>query len=225
MILLPESKLLYYPVPKAACTTLKRAVYKLAWGKDIQLDDEHVHELLPTSHNIILADGLLHSIGRATDTPSRIHLGRPFDPEEYESFAAVRNPISRLASAYRNKVKPWTYMKKYGLRGTHMRKLQKGDSFERFVELACDDVEHDAAAVDPHWQPQHLLVSETCKHLVSVARLAEALKRLPSPLCDLEIGRSNASSGGELLTLCERVSRRVREAYADDFRRFEEHWT
>ncbi|GKY86153.1 sulfotransferase family 2 domain-containing protein [Sinisalibacter aestuarii] len=89
-LVIPAYKLAYTPIPKVACTSIKRAWYALANGRPFDR----------RSLRGRLARGSIH----------RVYRSAGFDPaqmarlKDYWKVAVVRDPASRILSAYSSKV-------------------------------------------------------------------------------------------------------------------------
>lgn len=85
----PDHKIAYFPVPKAACTSLKLAMYALTNGHDYDK----------------AANG-----GKAIQQSFRTQNFVGSDLAGLDGFfkiAVVRDPVSRIISAYTNKIEKW----------------------------------------------------------------------------------------------------------------------
>lgn len=84
-IVLENYGIAYFPIPKVACSSLKTALYELAFGKPFVREDagKSIHQIFPT---------------------------KPFSRREFQrltghfKFAVIRDPIDRILSAYSNKI-------------------------------------------------------------------------------------------------------------------------
>lgn len=89
-VTLPTYRVAYTPIPKVACSSIKRALYEVKFGQ--AYDPRHLR--------VRLAGGRVHGV-----FPSR-----KFDPaafgrlDGYWKFAVVRDPASRIISAWSDKV-------------------------------------------------------------------------------------------------------------------------
>lgn len=85
------SKLLYFPVPKVACTSIKTFIYEISFGKKFE-------------------GGLVNGKWRHIHNWSSHYLSKNFwsdpgvDYSNFEKIVVVRDPIKRLLSAYSNRV-------------------------------------------------------------------------------------------------------------------------
>ena len=136
---IPKYKVVYFSVPKNACTTLKRLVYRIN-GKipPSNLGDIHFHSL---------------HLHLAQLKPGEIY--NAIASSQWFRFGVVRNPYDRLLSAYKSKItdinhEP-TFLKirgkildYYGLTG-HGHKV----TFPQFVKWV-----HQVRHMDSHWNIQ-----------------------------------------------------------------------
>ncbi|WP_186389784.1 MULTISPECIES: sulfotransferase family 2 domain-containing protein [unclassified Stappia] len=88
-VVLNNHNIVYFPVPKTACTSLKMLMFELNNGRKFEMYEE---------------DGVLKHIHNAAyGTPSFIDVDRaPF--AGMTRLAVIRDPIARLLSAYSNRV-------------------------------------------------------------------------------------------------------------------------
>jgi hypothetical protein len=88
-ILSRRHKIAYFPIPKAACTSLKMAMFSVEHDRSFtpSKGKKSVHKVLP----------------RAGFTPGDFD-----DLEGFWKFAVVRDPASRIISAYNNRIVIWT---------------------------------------------------------------------------------------------------------------------
>ncbi len=91
-IYLPEQKLIYIPIPKNACTSIKHALHEIEFGKRFDADlpefsdyREH-HDYYKKRPSAFTS---VSTLQQRTDTTR---------------FALVRDPVKRLISCYRNRV-------------------------------------------------------------------------------------------------------------------------
>ncbi len=166
-------RLLYIPVAKCACTSLKSMMVKLAGIEQpetaILLDVHRVTDRFNTG-------ALLK------DKP--IELARAIlAAEDYTKFTVMRDPLERLVSAYMEK---FVYNRRLRQNRLHIRPVLRavrggetvaadpGISFREFVTYI---LARDPYDLNPHWRPQHLYFLGV-PHLTRVFRL-ENIEALP----------------------------------------------
>lgn len=126
------SNLIYLNNPKAGCSSVKMSLWRLLADCDSgDVPDVHAIAGSPFDNDIFCFDGI---------ASARV-------------FTFVRNPFSRLVSAYMNKIggrntvnREW-FVKRYSL------PAEKEISFDLFVDLIHAD---SPDMLDPHWRPQYI---------------------------------------------------------------------
>lgn len=137
-LILDDLKAVYFSIPKTGCTSVKKFFssyydWKMA---------ENVHD--------IKSEIFEHIFNKDVNTP---------EYEDYYKFAFVRDPFSRLYSAYKSKIKPGIEHPKYldGVeKGLYNMGLRKEDPFARFVEIVSKAPDEKC---DPHVKPQWLFIT------------------------------------------------------------------
>lgn len=137
----PRYKYAYAFTPKAGCTTLKRILTDAEFGEEqpyVEQEDVHYREFLPFLKMMQVGD-------------PKVFLARP----DIFTFCFVRNPYTRLLSAYLDKI--------VGKKGQHQAVLQalgQSDhpdyeiSFAEFVKVVCaQSIEEQ----DQHWRVQYYM--------------------------------------------------------------------
>ncbi|MGF1523654.1 MAG: sulfotransferase family protein [Leptolyngbyaceae cyanobacterium] len=139
-IVLTEFRTIYIPIPKVACTSLKKA-----FGMAIGLDLSPVESGAKSIHQI--------------DFPC-IHVSEVEKFKNYKKIAFVRNPWDRLVSCYRDKVrenKQYTgRQEKLFIDGVHRGLVKYGTfragmSFDEFAQAVSQIPDEDA---NPHFRSQ-----------------------------------------------------------------------
>ncbi len=83
-VFLPQHKLAYFAVPKAACTSVKTVLFEIDNHKWADRKENHsIHEIYPTLQFVHVNK---HNIAG------------------FQKFTVIRDPIERFLSAYRNRV-------------------------------------------------------------------------------------------------------------------------
>lgn len=91
-ICLPEQRLIYIPIPKNACTSIKQALHYIRFGELFTIKDEKyaafkgLHDFYNKRPNAFTG---MRRLEKASD---------------FTKFAVVRDPVERLISCYRNRV-------------------------------------------------------------------------------------------------------------------------
>lgn len=107
VIVLPEYQILYVPVPKVACSSIKSALAELREGP-VPVKDPH----------------------RYWGYHTRLSHVRRLVDDRWLVFTVVRNPYYRVTSAWRNRVRDGYELKRLQFIG-----ITKGDSFDRFLTI------------------------------------------------------------------------------------------
>ncbi|PAU93043.1 hypothetical protein CK503_14075 [Aliifodinibius salipaludis] len=109
-IYLPEQKLIYIPIPKNACTSIKHALHEIEFDKRFDTDLPEFSDYRE-HHDYYL---------KRTDAFTSVNTLR--ERTDCLRFALVRDPVKRLISCYRNRVvdlgdleSSETNLKRYGL--------------------------------------------------------------------------------------------------------------
>ena len=152
-------KFIYCPIPKAACSSLKKIMVLLS-------DLDHKQGI------INLPQDLLHSYVDHTLTlfahNDRESAAKLLGNDEYFKFAIVRNPWDRLTSAYLNKfVEPFSLQDSRSAAKEVVKNIyrknnlepdyKKSVSFRQFLEYLS---ETEDKYLDGHWRSQHLFLGE-----------------------------------------------------------------
>ena len=149
-MLVDDLKLIYLPLAKNACSSLKQVVAAL--GGVVLEPDEDIHVKLDTN-----ATGL-----QFADLPEG-NIRRALSGPGWMRFVVIRDPFDRLVSAYVEKfvlhrneprieetVGP-AYRAVFGRHDLTPEDFERGISFREFVTFILHE---DPKALDPHWQPQ-----------------------------------------------------------------------
>ena len=160
MLVDEKHKAVYCVVPKSACTSRKAFILNIT-GKVEPKDQERLHDL---AHNL----EYYANIGlRYLDsyTPAE----REYILRTYFKFLVVRNPYTRLLSAYDNKFKgasaqsSWYHehmgeyiVNEYRNHGKTVENVKGDDvSFKELVEMLSNPNEHSDQRYDPHFWNMH----------------------------------------------------------------------
>lgn len=195
VIMLDDLKIMYLPIAKNACSSLKRVVAELGglhlnWTEDIhrKLDNENT--------------GLLFF--NRDDEDIRTALSQP----GWLRFAIIRNPLDRLVSVYVekfiiNRLSPDVkitcdpvLMRTYQLGWLRHRDYERGVTFRSFV---TDIISQSPDRLDPHWRPQsQYLKAYPFTHIYHIDNLDEVSRDLSDHTGkDVQIPRSNVSRNSD----------------------------
>ncbi len=142
---------LYIEVAKAGCSSIKLTLQRL------ELEDpDFFRENFEHLHNRAYSPLL-----RLQNVPKFEHI---LDSEEFLKFTFVRNPYTRVLSAYIDKIKNKSKYEReivLGLLGKDLKNSDYDISFYEFVDAIC---EQPIVEMNPHWRPQYYSI---CKDHIS----------------------------------------------------------
>jgi hypothetical protein len=218
-----SKRYLYFEVPKAACTQMKELLRRQVGAPPLQL---FVGKLMETRR-----DMFVHA-RENVPLPSLVDLDNSTQREVLESdsffrFTIVRNPYTRLVSAWKNKVVPCEpgaerlYLDIKGcLPDIHAKELIAFDEFVNYLQAKSD-----LSASDPHWRRQvdHLFLDAlSFSHVGQLESMAASMARfqqhlgLAEPLMG---GKKNVSAPVGLATYNQDLADKVYSLYHEDFER------
>ena len=198
MMVSESHKLLYVPIAKCGCTSLKSMMVKLAGVErgDVA-EDLGIHFITDRFNTGV----------QLKDKP--MELARQIlASDQYFKFSVIRDPFERLVSAYMEK---FVYKRKNihnlshtkpvisAVQGTDNIDLDRGISFDDFAHYI---VQQDPYDLDPHWRPQNLYLLGV-PHMSQIFRL-ENIARLETYLqqnlgVTVELGHVNATIKSDTL--------------------------
>ena len=213
-------KVMYYSIPKVACTTIKTCLAKL---ENIDIKGLGVH----TKNN---------AMKRLTMKESNIE-----QYKDYYRFSFVRDPWDRLFSCYKNKIyDPPRFFPKsnpyYNEKGEFKDFIKRyGDlnfkdmQFEDFVDFVVQVPDH---LCDPHFLPQHYyLEMERINFLGQFENFqSDMFKVLKKISVDLDLSdiisekKQSSSPGSYKDAYKDRTRALVAEKYAKDIELFNYTW-
>ncbi|MGA7646226.1 MAG: sulfotransferase family protein [Terriglobales bacterium] len=218
-----SKRYLYFEVPKAACTQMKELLRQQHGAPPLQL---LVGKLMETRR-----DMFVHA-RENVPLPSLVDLNDATQKEVLESdsffrFTIVRNPYTRLVSAWKNKVVPCEpgaerlYLAIKGrLPDMHAKELITFDEFVNYLHAKGD-----LSEADPHWRRQvdHLFFKAlSFSHVGKLENMSATLTRFQQHLGlsePLMAGGKNVSAPVGLATYNQDLADKVYSLYHEDFER------
>ncbi|MCB1845078.1 MAG: sulfotransferase family protein [Halioglobus sp.] len=185
-----KEKLLYAPITKCACTSIKQLMVELS-------DIEH--------KELVLEQGV-HRVTDAFITGAKLKdydadtVQAIIEGDEYYKFAVVRDPVRRIVSAYTemfflNRLNEGNLVHILGpVRDITRRSepdLHAGVTFRSFVEYLT---ESEPSRLDPHWVPQHLVLRGVNRYdaVFSMDNLSDLVSKLSEITGkDIQLSRQN----------------------------------
>ena len=220
-----EHKILYFETPKAACTTIKSLLRDLCGAPPM--------EYPVGAHRESRRDMFIH-IRSNVPVPSLLDLDEQtqrhvLTAPDFLRFSIVRNPYTRLVSAWRNKIMlcepgyEHIYRKLMGdMPSLHSKKILAFEQFLRFIEN-----EPDLRSCNAHWRRQvDLLLYPAIPytHIGKLEQLPMTMDLIGKHLGaakPLRAGRSNSTVGGGRDPIDAATAARIYALYAEDFEAFD----
>jgi hypothetical protein len=216
-------RILYFETPKAACTTIKLFLRDLCDARPIAYPVGAQRESR--------RDMFVH-IRSNVPLPSLVDLDEHTQQEvltaaDFLRFGIVRNPYTRLISAWRNKVmlcEPgYEYVYRAVMGDIPPVRAKRVLRFQQFLDYV--ESEPDLSSCNPHWRRQvDLLLCSAIpySHIGKMEQLSETLsliERHLRPAKPLRLANSN-STGGGYGPMDEAAAERIYRLYLADFEAF-----
>ncbi|WP_455199150.1 sulfotransferase family protein [Kaarinaea lacus] len=150
LIILPELKVVYTSVPKAANSTIKKCLWS---ASGISIEGKNINS------SIFKNPGPSRPVSTIDDN----ELETIFHSDDWFRFSFVRNPYTRLLSAYKDKILGLGNPRKHNtfLKKIHWQSSQP-PTFEDFISAISSQSDD---AMDWHWMPQsRLIMSDIIKY-------------------------------------------------------------
>ncbi|MBN9564336.1 MAG: sulfotransferase family 2 domain-containing protein [Alphaproteobacteria bacterium] len=215
-------RFMYFEVPKAGCTTIKSLLRELEGAPPLRLFSPGFRESRRDMFVHARENIPLPSLVELDDATQREVLESP----DFLRMVVVRNPYTRLFSAWTNKVmlcEPGYERVYQAIRGS--APAGPGIRFVTFPEFVDHVATEDLETCDPHWslQTTHTFLSAFDFNLVGkLEQLSDCLARFAQHVGGggIEFGaRANASEGARLGGYDEDVAAKVYSLYRADFDR------
>lgn len=207
-IYLPEQKLIYIPIPKNACTSIKHALHEIEFGKRFDTD-------LPEFSDYREHHDYYKKRSKAFTSVSTLR-----EQTNAHRFALVREPVKRLLSCYGNRVVD------LGDLNLSRKKLErKGLSAEPDLNTFVMNLEAYRQAnkkIEHHSRPQSRFLGGTIEYLDRIFTLAEiddllGMLREYDPGLDLR-QRKTEGTKVTLADLSEKALQHAITFYREDYK-------
>ena len=213
VIILPELKVMYTSVPKAANSTVKKCLWS-ASGVDIE--GKNINSA------IFKNPGPSRRISEIDDR----ELSYIFTSDDWFKFSFVRNPYKRLLSGYKDKI---LGMGNPGKSNSFLKRINwhssKPPSFDEFIEAICAQEED---AMDWHWMPQSRLLMTDIIHYGFIGKLENFKADMNTVLLKLNVERDkidallsvslNKTKGSEKqVAISDKAAKMIYLKYKKDF--------
>lgn len=214
-IYIPEKKLLYIPVPKNACTSIKHAMYEIEFGKrfDPGFRDKHGYE----DHH-----DYYKKRPQAFTSVRKLQ-----EMEQITRFAVVRDPVERLISCYRNRVLDLGDLKS-STSALHQMDLPAEPDINTFI-LNLERYRKVNKKIEHHSRPQYTFFGGTIQYLDRVFpienpdALVEMLRNYKPDLKMLN--RKSGGSDVDLTEISEVALQHAVEFYRIDYELLESFYS
>lgn len=220
-----KEKLLYTPITKCACTSIKQLMVELS-------DIEH--------KDLVLEQGV-HRVTDAFITGAKLKdydadtVQAIIEGDEYYKFAVVREPVRRIISAYTemfflNRLNKGNLVHILGplrdITRSSKPDLHVGITFRSFVEFLTAS---EPSRLDPHWIPQHLILRGVNRYnaVFSMDNMSDLVSRLSEITGkDIQLSRqnigvadfaANAKQPGRLADVVPGELDSIKDISAEDF--------
>ncbi len=218
-----KHKILYVEVPKAACTSMKMFLSRLEGAPPMKFRIAALPETRRDMFVHFRSNVPLPSLMDLDEATQQHVLTSP----HFLRFCVVRNPYTRLLSAWRSKVMPcepgYEYVYRDVMGDVPALNRKRLLSFEQFLRFVED--REDLTRCNAHWRRQvDLLVPSALRytHVGKVEELdktAEILRRHLHLTDPLEFARTNRSATAEIAP-SDALAERIYRLYAADFQVF-----
>ena len=153
-ICLPDEKLIYIPIPKNACTTVKQVLHQIEFGRvfnaNHSVSDPYVdvHDYYLKRRDAFTGNAKLNSAS------------------DYTRFTVVRDPVERLISCYRNRVVDLRDLQS-DTDILRKKNLSAEPDLEEFV-LNLKQYRNASKSIEHHTRPQSLFLGGTLQYFDNI---------------------------------------------------------
>ncbi|MBR8828004.1 MAG: sulfotransferase family 2 domain-containing protein [Gomphosphaeria aponina SAG 52.96 = DSM 107014] len=212
----PLNKYIYFEVPKAACSTIKATLQELE-AKTLGLE-------IPSKEMSVIHNKKLSPLKSPSDIGLDEFLAM-LNAEEIIKFCFVRNPYTRVMSAFLSKLS-WKNSSYKQQINQILGLTEETITFAQFIEAISKTSPKE---MNPHWRNQtHQLFGELVNYnfIGRLENLNQDLEQILKKIYKQEEGRINNSgrlTGSEKKLeeyYDEEIEKKVRKIYEEDFKRF-----
>lgn len=206
-IRLPEQKLIYLPIPKNACSSLKHALYEIEFDAEF---DYPYHERLGYRD--------IHDYYKKSSAPF-VSAEQLAAEKEYTIFTVSRDPVKRFISGYRNRVIDLGDLQKTAP-ALRRRGLPVKPDLNTFA-LNLEEYRAANTVIEHHSRPQHHFLGDSLAYIdriFPIEKMDELKQMLRNVKPDLTM-RSEKSGGTEvgLRDLSASAFEKLLDFYEDDY--------
>ncbi len=214
-ICLQEKRLIYIPIPKNACTTIKQALHQVEFGR-VFATERSINDPYVDVHDYYKKRRDAFTGIKKLDEKSG-----------FTRFAIIRDPVERLISCYRNRVLDLGDLKSDADSLKRMN-LPANPDLETFV-LNLKRYRQVSKSIEHHSRPQSLFLGGTLEyldHVYPIERVFELhdLLRTFSP----GLNMLNRKSGGikmDVSDLSQKVLSEANQFYKKDYQLLKEFYS
>ncbi|MEL7835180.1 sulfotransferase family 2 domain-containing protein [Fodinibius sp. Rm-B-1B1-1] len=179
---LNSEQLIYLPIPKNACSTIKHALYEIEYGKEFDYDQarewgyQDIHDYYNKRKSAFTGTKALKK-------------------KDATIFTVIREPVKRLISCYRNRVVDLRDLEK-NKSALHRRNLPLEPDLNTFV-IRLEEYREANKSIEHHSRPQHLFLGDRLDYIDEVFPLHQ-MKEVKAMLKELKPGlkmRAEKSGG------------------------------
>ena len=210
-----HQKIIYVVVPKAANSSIKRLIWQ---DLGVDLEDSEVMRVIHKGN----------SSQQPTTPLSRVtnkELEKALNSKEWLKFSFVRNPYTRLVSAYQDKIENNQnnkgFLRRLGWHKSHI------PSFEEFIDaITLQDINN----MDWHWRPQwHLLMMDLISYdfIGKIEKLDNDIKKISNHLSMSDSdaieainSKTNSTKSNIENRISDNVALKIFNLYQKDFEYF-----
>ena len=213
VIILPELKVVYTSVPKAANSTVKKCLWS---ASGVHIEGKNINSAIFNN------PGPSRRVSEIDDS----ELSYIFNSQDWFRFSLVRNPYKRLLSGYKDKILGLGNPKKSSsfLKRINWHSSQP-PSFDEFIQAICSQRDD---AMDWHWMPQSRLLMTDIIHYDFIGKLENFKQDMHTVLSRLNVDEEkidallsvslNRTKGDEnQILISDKTAKMIYQKFQSDF--------